>query len=403
MPTRDQVCAWIVALGLAMPHVAAGQERTERDIVELVVRDGPQARAIRAESEVTRVEQAARLAYPNPSVSYSREGAGFTEFLQLEQALPLFGIRAALTRAGLAATAAAQAERDARLWRLRADARTAIARLAAEQARLTASSSLVERLERLIAVLRTREQEGEGSRFDRLRAEQELRDARQLVTASSVAVADARGGLSSLLPRDVIVTRVAVDPHRSQTAVPLESLMARAGTARAELQALHRSAEHATLEADASRKARWPAPALVGGLKRSDTEKGREHGGVFGVSASLPLFDAGRRDAARWAAERTRVDAERAALEHEIGREVARAVEALALRQAALAGDESGAADDLTRIAAIAYREGEVGILEVLDAERTASRARLRTIDLSLDARLAEIALERAVGEPLWP
>ena len=37
------------------------QDRTEREIVELIVRDGPQARAIRAESEVTRREQLARL------------------------------------------------------------------------------------------------------------------------------------------------------------------------------------------------------------------------------------------------------------------------------------------------------------------------------------------------------
>ena len=75
--------------------LAAGQDRTEREIVELIVRDGPQARAIRAEAEVTRREQLARLAYPNPSVTYSREGAGFTEFLQAEQSLPLFGARAA--------------------------------------------------------------------------------------------------------------------------------------------------------------------------------------------------------------------------------------------------------------------------------------------------------------------
>src|SRR5688572_671288 len=129
MPTRAQACAWIAAAGLLAPSMAAGQDRTEREIVELIVRDGPQARAIRAESEVTRREHLARLAYPNPVVTYSREGAGFTEFLQAEQSLPLFGARAALSRAGVAATAAAEAGRDARLWLLRADAATAAARV----------------------------------------------------------------------------------------------------------------------------------------------------------------------------------------------------------------------------------------------------------------------------------
>ena len=167
--------------------VVAGQDRTEREVVDLIVRDGPQARAIRAETEVTRREQLARLAYPNPGVMYSREGAGFTEFLQVEQSLPVFGTRAALSRAGVAATAAAEAERDARLWMLRAEAVGAVARLAAEQARLEAAQAHTRDVERLIEILRTREREGEGSRFDRLRAEQESRDARQLVTSAAVA------------------------------------------------------------------------------------------------------------------------------------------------------------------------------------------------------------------------
>src|SRR5918995_1928784 len=134
MPTRAQVCTWIAAAGLLAPSVAAGQGRTEREIVEQIVRDGPQAQAIRAESEVTRREQVARLAYPNPSVTYSREGAGFTEFFQAEQSLSLFGARDALSRAGVAATAAAEAERDLRLWLVRSPSAAAVAPVVAEQA-----------------------------------------------------------------------------------------------------------------------------------------------------------------------------------------------------------------------------------------------------------------------------
>jgi outer membrane protein TolC len=75
----------------------------------------------------------------------------------------------------------------------------------------------------------------------------------------------------------------------------------------------------------------------------------------------------------------------------------------LSLRLAALAEDDPSAGLELQQIAEVAYREGEVGILEWLDAVRTASRARLRGIELRLDARLAQIALERAVGDVLWP
>lgn len=139
MPTRGQVRAWIAGLGLVVPSLAVAQDRTEREVVDLIVRDGPQARAIRAETEVTRRAQLARLPYPNPGVTYSREGAGFTEFLQVEESLPIFGVRAVLSRAGVAATAAAGAERDARLWMLRADAAVVVTRLIATQGRLQAA------------------------------------------------------------------------------------------------------------------------------------------------------------------------------------------------------------------------------------------------------------------------
>jgi multidrug efflux system outer membrane protein len=407
MPTRSQVCTWIAVVGLLVPSVVAGQARTEREVVDLIVREGPQARAIRADTEVTRREQLARLAYPNPTVTWSREGAGFTEFLQTEQSLSLFGARAALSRAGVAATAAAEAERDVRLWQLRSEAAAAVARLAAEQARVESATVLTRDVERLIEILRTREREGEGSRFDRLRAEQELRDTRQLATAAATAAAEARATLSGMLPSGVTFSAitsaswVVKDPR--QTAVTTGALIARATSARPELRVLQHAAQRATSEGVAARRARLPSPTLFGGLKRADGATGRESGGVFGVTVGIPLFDAGGRESARWLAEGERIAAEREAIERRIHAEIAGAVEILSLRQAALSHEQPDAASELAEIAEVAYREGETGILEWLDAVRTASRARMRTIDMQLEARLAQIALERAVGESLWP
>ena len=404
MPTRAQVCTWIAGFGLVVvPSLALAQDRTEREVVELIVRDGPQARAIRAESEVTRREHLARLAYPNPALTYSRESAGFTEFLQAEQSLPLFGARAALSRAGVAATAAAEAERDVRLWVLRSDAAAAVARLVAEQARLELVQAHTSEVERLIEILRTREREGEGSRFDRLRAEQELRDTRQLATSAAVSVVQARATLSALLPRDITLTRIAGGLNPQPAPATTDALITRANSTRAELRALQQLNERATHEAEAARRARLPSPNVFGGMKRADDASGRETGTVFGLSVSLPLFDAGGRESARWAAERARVEAERASIEDRIRSEIIGASEVLSMRQAALSQEQQGAADELMQIAEVAYREGEVGILELLDAVRTASRARIRTIELRLEARLAQIALERAVGDTLWP
>lgn len=405
MPTQVRVCAWLAAVGLAVPPAANGQDRTEREIVELIVRHGLQAAVVRAGVDIVQREQAARLVYANPEVTYSREGAGFTEFLQLGQPLPPVGARAALARAGAAAAAAAEAQADALLWNLRADAAGAAARLVAAQARTDAALDYVREVERLVEILRVREREGEGSRFDRLRAEQELQDARQAAAAAGVDLAGAGAAVSAMLPPDVVFGRILAAERQQPDPALLEPrrLLLRAATARADLRALRAAASHADREADASRRARGPAPTIFGGVKRAGPGSARDRGGVFGVSVSLSLFDAGGREAARWMAARTRMEAEHAALERQIHAEIVRAAGALALRQRAVSADIEGAGDELARIAEVAYREGEMGVLELLDAVRTASRARLRTIDLRLEERLAEIALERAVGEVLWP
>lgn len=404
MSSRAPLCAWIVACALVLPSAAPAQERSAQDVVDAIGRDGPRAVAIRAEVDVVNREQQARLTFPNPRLAYSHEGAGFTEFFQVEQPLPIFGVRAALSRAGVAARSAAEAERDARLWELRSDAARLVARLLAAQARVEVTAADVQAIERLLDVLRVREREGEGSRFDRLRAEQELADLKHVAVAAAIDVADTRGLLSALMPAGETVTRLTGSVYEARSPVDVHALLARAQDTRPELRALQFAAERSAREADAAKRLRLPAPNLMGGLKRADNGDERERGSVFGVSVSLPLFDTGAREAARWTAEGARVAAERVAIEQQVRADIERAAEALDLRQRAVTSagaDALGA--ELTSIAEVAYREGEVGILALLDAVRTASRARMRDIEMRLDARLAQVALERAVGDGLWP
>jgi cobalt-zinc-cadmium efflux system outer membrane protein len=403
MPTRAPLRAWFAACALAVPIAAWAQERAAGEIVDAIVQDGPRAMAIRSSADVVRFEQQARLAFPNPGVMYSREGAGFTEFLQLEQPLPIFGIRAALSRAGIAATAAAEAERDARLWDLRTEAERLVNRWLWAQAQVEATSTDTRAVERLVEVLRVREREGEGSRFDRLRAEQEVADLKQAAVAAAIELSDTRAAVAALLPPGVTITRVTGVLDGARMPLDREALVARARAARAELRALQFGHDRTALEAEAARRSRWPAPVISGGLKRADTDIDRERGGVFGLNVTIPLFDAGGRDAARWTAEGARIMAERAAIEHHVRTDVVRAAETLALRQQAITGADDDTAAELVTTAEVAYREGEIGIVVLLDAVRAASRARLRDLERRLDVRLAEIALERAVGERLWP
>ena len=57
-----------------------------------------------------------------------------------------------------------------------------------------------------------------------------------------------------------------------------------------------------------------------------------------------------------------------------------------------------GRSDDLKRIARVSYEAGERGILELLDAYRSASTARARLADLDALVAEAEIELEYISG-----
>ena len=403
MPTLSRAGTWL-CWALLLPMSAHAQELTDTQLVEMIVRDGAQARAVRATLEVARREQAARTVFPNPGGAYIREGAGFSEFFQIEQPLPIFGSRSALASAGSAATAAAEAERDARLWQLRADAQTLVARLLSGQERLDATEASIRDIERIVSVLRIRAQEGEGSRFDRLRAEQELADARQTSIDAAALVAEARAAVTAATGEATRFARVTGALYADRMLPTLEALQGRALSARADLRAAQSAIDRFRFEASAARKSRLPTPTVLGGVKRADSGAGRESGGLFGVSVNLPLFDAGGREASHWLAEQERMEAERLFLMQSIRAQVTAAADVMALRQRAVKAADAGAsADELARIAEVAYTEGEVGVLELLDAHRTAVRARIRAIEMRLAARMAQIAVERAVGDTIWP
>ena len=142
-----------------------------------------------------------------------------------------------------------------------------------------------------------------------------------------------------------------------------------------------------------------------GGLKRADDDGDTKAGGAFGVSVTLPLFNRGDRDVARWNAERSQIQFERTILDSAIRAEITTAAAILILRRqvTTMARNAQASADELVTIADVAYREGEAGILQLLDAYRTRGRAQDRAAAAALELRLGEIALERAAGVTLWP
>src|SRR6185436_7862715 len=113
-------------LWIAMSAICFGQnqeEWSEAQVVERFLTLSPQAKELRARVALTEAEAKTRTVYPNPSASYSREGAGYNEFFEASQTLLLNGRVRYLRDAGTAAVSVADANREAVLWSLRSDLR----------------------------------------------------------------------------------------------------------------------------------------------------------------------------------------------------------------------------------------------------------------------------------------
>jgi cobalt-zinc-cadmium efflux system outer membrane protein len=194
---------------------------------------------------------------------------------------------------------------------------------------------------------------------------------------------------------------VAADRAAAPSAIPpLPALVERAESVRGEVLALRQDLDAAHFSSRAADRRRVPEPEIVAGTK-SSTACGGDLGSVLTVQAVVPLFDRGRPERAlanaRASQATARLDAFRLALQTEIVTLRAAALErrdtAERYRATALNG-----AGEIARIAQVSYDAGERSILELLDAYRTASSARLRQSALDFAARQAEIELEFASG-----
>jgi cobalt-zinc-cadmium efflux system outer membrane protein len=364
-----------------------GQDTTtswsESQIVERFLAQSPQARELRSGIALTEAETRVRAVYSNPVVSYSREGAGYNAFFEASQVLPVSGRVGYLRQAVDVAVSVADSNREAVTWSLRSDLRIAFFRMVAAQERVGIISSRIREVEELVRVLRRREEEGEGSRYDRLRAEREVIELRADLTTAKSLIASTAARLAGFLPEGTQVQEVR-GRLRTPSATPgVDDLIRRALNARADYRAEQRRRSRYQIEEQAARRLRVPEPMVSAGIKRADVVSGlgpnsvsnvTQTGLAFSVSVPLPILNSGHYEVARYQAEQAQ-----AAYEHEM----------------------ESASTELTRITQTAYQEGELGILELLDAFRVNGVTSLRRVDLEACVKESFIELERAVGEEL--
>jgi len=407
MFTRARAYVRLSLLVCCLAASVAAQELTERQALQLL-RESPYHRELQARVAVARATTRRATLYPNPSVSASFEGAGRTDFYLFEQPLAVNGRLGLLRRAGESAIAVAQAGADHALRQIEARLRDVFHQLAYAQKRKRTIRDSIGELEELVRILRERETAGEGSKFDRLRAEREIVERETEFADAEALIAESQARLGGFLGQRIHTQNLtATGTLAPEYALPnLQDALAEALVARSDYQVEKERLEQARLEGEAADRVRIPNPVISGGLKRGAIGDRYASGPVLAVSIDLPLFNKGQADKELAEAEAGRTRARRGILENRILAGVRAAHDSLRLRREIAADYQARSgrrAEELREIAEIAYQEGELGILELLDSYRVAQRAKLRLLDLQVTAKLAEVEFDRTVAKELLP
>jgi cobalt-zinc-cadmium efflux system outer membrane protein len=404
MDGRNPAVALLFGL-TAMAGSGWAQVWTESSVVAKFLEQSPYVREARARAASVQAAARGRTLYANPALNYSREGAGLTEFFQAEQTLSVSGRRRLLQLAGDSAVKVVEAEGAFDLWQARSDLRLAFYQTLAAQQRADLVAAGLQEIEEVIRVLRTREQQGEGSRFDLLRMERERAELQAELTLLRAESELERARLLAFLPQDTNLASVTGQIETALAPLDEANLLQRALNARQDYRAEQRRLEQYRFEQQAAARLKVPEPVVSAGLKRADVGLNRiATGAVVGVSIPLPVFNKGQTEAALYSAEQDRTEARL----QRLARNVRAAVEgyARAFNVRVQARDRyqqelAGTGPALVRIATVAYQEGEIGILQLLDAYRSQRQTLLRMLEIQSAVKQAQIELERVVGEEL--
>lgn len=406
-----------------LPGVLGAQESsparslTLAEARRVAQRSSPELAAARHAVAAAAGRQRQAGAFPNPTLSYSREQTSrdgestSQDIVSLEQPLEIGGQRGARRAATASAHAAAEARLAATAARIDYEVARSYAAAVASQRRAALAEAAAAAFERATRVSGARLAGGdvsgyqhrrltlEAGRYAALRIEGLVaRDSAIQMLASLIGLADSTGFPVPLVLADTL--------SPAPLTQPIDSFVTFALLRRPELRAAVLEAEAGAAEARLARAERIPTPTLSGGFKHERPTTGESLGGfVAGVSLPLPLWDrrGGAVEAAR--AEAARREAEVAELRRQTVHQVRSTFSAHQALAAQLELLEAQLGDDAVRArraAEAAYAEGEIGLLEWLDAVRAYQEAETTYITLWAEYITRRAALERATGASLF-
>lgn len=407
--------ALLLVTGLIASPRARGQNRagtplTLQEAERLFVQRSPQWRALRATT--AQQTHAARVPalWPNPSVNVEQERgiADAQHTYLLEQPLPnpwVYDAQREITSATIRETRASYREEAAALL---FDLRTRYLDAVTARIRLAVFDSLARVIQRVVDAGQARFEEGAINRFDmqRLRLAAATHTNQRADARTRYRIARAR--LARLLQPEkttgsldstyAIVDTLVYQPVQESYA----TLRARAMRQRGRLDSARAAVAAGRSALRRERAARVPGVNLVGGLLREPGPgASATQGPVFGLSLKLPLFHQNGTQVAAARAQCTATQARLAGTRRAVAQDVQSAYERLRSLERRIERLDVLQPDSVRSFlddAVYLYSEGQVSLVELLDAVGAARDTRLLRVDLLSRHRRARFALTRAIG-----
>ena len=264
------------------------------------------------------------------------------------------------------------------------------------EARATAED--VALLEQVRERVRLRVESGEAARYEIIKADAEIINARQrqqnaVLQAEQALLTLNRLAAGQLPPRWGL--RGALDEEiRVQS---LEALQGQAQENNPEIKSLQSQLARAENQIQAARASRWPGVEL----RYTETTDAELRHGTLGMQVQIPLLDRRSGPIAEATADVERLRVKLEGRQAELRQQMLQAwksLEMARLRVEALGQGAMREAEAALRVAQAAYRFGERGILDVLDAQRVLQSVRADLLDARYQLQAARIDLEYLSG-----
>jgi len=375
------------------------------ELEALMMKNSPSLRAAASEVDAARSAVDTARAFPNPQIESlkgtraARSGAvdpnRQVKSISLTQDLDMPWHRFPRVDGAEAGFSAAQANQQSFVNDMRAKLRVRYFDLLRRQAESRAGredSALMEGIRTRIALM---VETGEAPRFELVKADAEMLNAQKLAQSAELRVHQSRVALRALVGPELPATFEVVDLERSLPAPPpLKQVQAEILATNPEIARTR--AERLQLEKKLSEEKALRLPKLA--LRAEQDQDPDYTSKRVGLALEVPLWNWRSGPVGEAAARLTQTSEMLVYQEFSLLQELDAAYQQFGIAQAQMVALESGIVRQTAnalRIAEVAYKAGEKGFLEVLDAQRAFRAARNELITARFELASAWTEIER--------